>query len=964
MNAGVQIPASATIHVHNGRAFWTAKGQKEYFRTPEDARQGLEFLRTRAFLSDREYNSLSDAISAMATQSGAGVAAQPSTFERKPAKTAPAARERAKPLAQADALVEKLQTAIADRAKPAAAAAPEPETGIIDTPTPWQSVRSIESIDVQPRTMAELKGQSAANAWLQTMGSKVLHHVALKKAGKPSDIVLSAALVGPDGVGRRLAAEIYTTRLHAQRAISEPKLHVIDLRRLLDDGHDLEEYVKGLGGVVLIENTHILDREQHTKELQIIEALATGGNEPVVLLSGDTDLRSMLDSHWRLKDAFKAQIVFSPLSPEVLTDIFVAEAAKHGFEVDATGRGAAEGRFRSSGKAGGGAAKRLFAEAKERLALRLFPEGDAPATEPTAEDLATIRAADLKTASLGDIDQLPSIVRLDTRIGQAEAKAWARRIALKIADDRESQARGEKVSPLNLNIVITGDPGTGKTSIVEYLNDLLVELGLRNGKIVYKTAMEIKGSVQGEAETNVREMYRDGAGGLVVFDEAQSLYGDELGEKCIKAMVPLSYNNRDTTTTILIGYEGPIAEMFDVDPGLDRRFPKLNRLNLKPYGSDDLRELVADCAKRQGYLLGEGALEAAMRILEVQRSGKNFGNAGAVENLVDLAIVGAAGRPRVSGQPKQLIGADFGKLPEGVEAIVAELDNYVGLGHLKPDLIALGHAVDEQREANLPVSEAFDPFALLVGDTGSGRKTVGKVLTNVYESYGLIAENKPRVKGLSSFKGKHLGDSETNVREAFKAAIGGHLILDGIGAILSNFDSYAKGIVDELKTQLVLNRGRLAVSLVGTDEEIGAFLALDPEGTLASLFGQRYELAPLDAESASQVLVKKLGSRKLHDDAAARLVELVERLAKAPNWKNGLDIEVLTRRILTEHSTLRREERYKGWDRDTISLEALGRAVDRVIQNKGGKPSNEIWDKSAVSPTSPALRAPKAAKQK
>ncbi len=958
MNAVGQIPIIATIQVHNGRAFWTAKGEKQYFRTASDAREGVEFLRKRAFLGDREYQTLLADIATLEANSGSGVAAQPSNFEKAPAKAKTSAASRA-PLA--DTLVSKLETAIADRAKPGVTAT-EPETGIVDTPTPWQSVRSLQTIDVKPRALAELKGQPAANAWLQNMGSKVLHHVALKQAGKPSDIVLSAALVGPDGVGRRLAAEIYTTRLHAQRAISEPKLHVIDLRRLLDDGHDLEEYVKGLGGVVLIENTHILDREQHTKELQIIEALATGGNEPVVLLSGSSELRSTLDSHWRLKDAFKAQIVFSALSPEVLTEIFVGEATRYGFTVDADAHAAATGRFRSTGKAGGEAAKKLFAEAKERLALRLFPEGELPTTPPTAEDLSTIRVDDLKTASLGDINKLPSIIRIDARIGQAEAKAWMRRIALKIADDRERQARGEKVRPLNLNIVITGDPGTGKTTLVEYLNELLVELGLRNGKVIYKTAMELKGAHAGEGEANVRQMYEDGEGGIVCIDETHQLREDDAGRMILKTMMPLANNKRETTTTILIGYAEPIDEMYDVDSGMSRRFPKLNRVDLTAYSLEELGSLVRDNAERLEYDLAPGALEAALRVLEIARNGKNFGNAGDVENLVDRATVYAAARERVPGQRQQLVAEDFCQAEQ--ESAIDKLDGYVGLDHLKPELEAIGHAVDAQRAANLPVNEAVSPCALLVGPTGSGRKSVAGVLSNVYASHGIIGEAKPRMKSLTSFKGQHLGDSELNVRAAFSAAIGGHLVLSGLGPLLENYDSYHASILNEVMAQISELRGRLAVSIVGTDAEIEALLNRDADGVIASLFGQRYELEAFDATAAAAVLAKKLGRRELHPEAQARVVELMGRLIAAPKWNNGLDIESLVQRVAHEQSALRSQERYAGWAPEVVSLEALGRAVDRMIKNKGGKPSHEIWDKSAVSPTSPALRAPRATKQK
>ena len=758
--------------------------------------------------------------------------------------------------------------------------------------------------------------------------------------------VLATALVGPNGVGRKLAAQIYARMLFHAGIVSAPQVNVIDLRRVIESGADLHAVVRHCGqGVVLIENAEILDRTVHHTELAIIEALAAAEGEPVLVMSGDKSLRGTLDADYRTRDTLRTQVVFTGLTPDTLTDMFRRMAwDKFRLKIDADAEKAAKGRLRSITNAGGDEVDAILEESCGRMSERLYPGGKSPETPHSAEAESTLTGADVAPATFYDADgKLPSLERLKLeRPGQTGFIAWAESYAKRVVENQRKLASGAAVEEDNNNILLLGEKGTGKTTAVEFINDLLYETGERNGKLTYITSSELIGSSEAETKELVLAFLKRAKFGVGAIDEMHTLAKTDMGRYAISVLVPHLLNESATTTIIGIGYPEAMKDVLDpdIDEGTDRRFPHVNRITLDVPELPDLRAMLVARIKKRGYNATEDVIDAAMRIVDVLKTRAGFGNGGAIRDLVAEAITRLANRPRTAETMNDLIASDFGEQPDTIDNVVRRLEAFVGFGHLQQALGKIGQTVDDQRIKKKPVREGYKPFARIIGDSGTGRKTFATELTHIYKAFSLVGADEPSVIDVTTLKGDVVGAAVTLTNKELRrvASAGGHLVLHNLKGLVDNQDQYTRDVISTLKSGLREHEKNIAVSLVGTDKEIADFLKLDQTGVLASMFNRRFELHSMDAKAAGQVLAKKLAAfdLQLHDEAQAELEAVMQHLIEQPNWNNGLDIETLAQAVRDEHLSVRRQPEYVDWDRSSVSSEALIKAVDFISAGKGG----------------------------
>ena len=98
----------------------------------------------------------------------------------------------------------------------------------------------------------------------------------------------------------------------------------------------------------------------------------------------------------------------------------------------------------------------------------------------------------------------------------------------------------------------------------------------------------------------------------------------------------------------------------DSNPGLARRFQIEDAFKFEDYSNEELLEILDMKMRKQGVQAKEKARLAAIEVLEQQRNQPNFGNGGAVDNLLGRAILNM--NKRTEGQPRtqELIAIDFG----------------------------------------------------------------------------------------------------------------------------------------------------------------------------------------------------------------------------------------------------------------------------------------------------------------
>jgi len=297
-----------------------------------------------------------------------------------------------------------------------------------------------------------------------------------------------------------------------------------------------------------------------------------------------------------------------------------------------------------------------------------------------------------------------------------------------------------RVLQTSLNLRLTGNPGTGKTTVARLIGRYLYAHGvLPRDTFVERNALALKGQFVGQTAPTVTEAIRDAMGGCLFIDEAYALAdrgGDKFSGEVIRTLLTEVENHRTGLLVVLAGYADKMDWLMDSDPGLRRRFSL--ELRLEDYSPEELAEICEFAAQDRLRLTFAPGLRAALALHIRERHGHeiNQHNGGLAVTLAERAFRRLATRlgdplssAVVVGGPSasELLPEDFEIRPELVTA-AASGSAVVAAQHLKAATkpaeaeaappVKRGQVASEQRAVRPrqpPAQGAADPWKQAVG---------------------------------------------------------------------------------------------------------------------------------------------------------------------------------------------------------------------------------------------------------
>src|SRR6476646_5107925 len=154
----------------------------------------------------------------------------------------------------------------------------------------------------------------------------------------------------------------------------------------------------------------------------------------------------------------------------------------------------------------------------------------------------------------------------------------------KLRSEKGFQTKDE----VSLNMILTGNPGTGKTTIARLFSGMYYEVGvLPRKEVIEVDRSQLVGAYVGQTEENVRNAVEKAVGGVLFIDEAYNLKregqtGNDYGQVAIDTLVSLMTSKEygGKFAVILAGYPEEMRLFIDSNPGLRSRFPMSNLLTL------------------------------------------------------------------------------------------------------------------------------------------------------------------------------------------------------------------------------------------------------------------------------------------------------------------------------------------------------------------------------------------------
>ena len=457
--------------------------------------------------------------------------------------------------------------------------------------------------------------------------------------------------------------------------------------------------------------------------------------------------------------------------------------------------------------------------------------------------------------------------KLDALIGLNDIKMKVREHAqyIQFLQLRKEKGFSEK-DGINVHSVFIGNPGTGKTTVAKMMGRLYKKMGLlTKGHVHEVDRTDLVGEYIGQTAPKVKDAIEMARGGVLFIDEAYALArsaedSKDFGREVIEILVKELSNGPGDLAVIVAGYPKEMKTFLDSNPGLRSRF-KL-AFEFQDYLPQELSQIADYACREKEVMLG---LESKFRIDEFiteafRTRDRSFGNARFVHDLIDKAKIQLGLRVMSNPKVRELSPEALTViLPEDVDKVqvihkrplpnipvdenlllkaLHELDSLIGMQNVKKDIREMVNLVRFYRDTGRDVLGRFFLHTVFVGNPGTGKTTVARILTKIYKALGVLERGHMVETDRQGLVAGYVGQTAIKTTERIDEAMQGVLFIDEAYALTSSGRGAQGDFGDEaiqtLLKRMEDHRGEFFVFVAGYPENMDAFMKANPG--LASRF--------------------------------------------------------------------------------------------------------------------------------
>jgi len=482
--------------------------------------------------------------------------------------------------------------------------------------------------------------------------------------------------------------------------------------------------------------------------------------------------------------------------------------------------------------------------------------------------------------------------RLSTLVGLSEIKQKVMQHAqylefLKIRKDRGFK----ETEKINIHSVFTGNPGTGKTTVAKMMGQLYKKMGLLSkGHVTEVDRVDLVGEYIGQTAPKAKEVIERARGGVLFIDEAYALAranddSKDFGREVIEILVKEMSNGKGDLAIIVAGYPKEMKHFIQSNPGLKSRFKHF--FDFPDYLPQDLIQIAELSAANREIRFTSESFSIIKEIITsaYRERDKSFGNARYVQDLLDKAKLNMALRLMARKNPGKLSKEELSEvqvldvialkpnnakvLPEIpvdnalLDQAMRELDRLIGIENIKTQIREMVSVVRYYRETGKNVLSNFSLHTVLVGNPGTGKTTVARILAKIYKALGILERGHIVETDRQGLVAGFVGQTAIKTSEKIDESIGGVLFIDEAYA-LSNFNGlqgdFGNEAIQTLLKRMEDLRGQFFVIVAGYPDNMEVFLKANPG--LSSRFDKTIrfvDYTPHELEDIAIIMIETEG---------------------------------------------------------------------------------------------------------
>jgi len=529
-----------------------------------------------------------------------------------------------------------------------------------------------------------------------------------------------------------------------------------------------------------------------------------------------------------------------------------------------------------------------------------------------------IQSKDLNEEEVNEKELQDSLKELESLIGLKEIKNEIKLLIDYLKIGRLKKDSGLDSFTLNIHMIFSGSPGTGKTTVARLIGRILKALGLlTKGHVIETDRSGLVAEYVGKTAIKTQEKIEESMGGILFIDEAYALHKEgrnDFGHEALETILKQMEDKRSQFCVILAGYTDEMNDLIESNPGLKSRFS--THLKFSNFTGTQLMSILKKMLLKANHQLTSAAEEKCINYLQflADTSDLYFGNAREVRNLFEDLLKNQSSRlakiaigkketntPLTIDELRTINHKDLQKSyafqykekkEESLEDIMAQIDELVGLQNIKDDIIRLAQFLKVQKKRHKKGWEDEKPVlhSVFFGPPGTGKTTIARLLTKIYKSLNIISKENLLETSRSDLVAGYVGQTAIKTNKIIDKALHGVLFIDEAYALTSRGDNdFGHEAVETLLKRMEDERENIVVIVAGYENEMKNFIMSNPG--LESRFNRKYYFKAFNHSELESIflLMLKKSHYTLSNDAKKSLKDILKQISidNNPNFGNA-----------------------------------------------------------------------------